>query len=185
MKKIIRLTESDLVRIVKQTIKETSLSRIHKHLMSHDCAVVTAYRHELNNCAYDIQFDDKRLNKYQKKDRNKTLKYALEMNGYGVTRVLGTYVENYLTDNAIEVKEESFFVVNLVDDPKFIDYIITLSKVYCQDSVMIMKKGGNNNYLVGTNLAWPGLGKIVKMGDFKPAKEGEFMTKVNDRPFIV
>jgi len=156
MKKVIRLTESDLVRIVKQTIKETSLSRIHKHLMSHDCAVVTA-----------------------------SLKYALEMNGYGVTRVLGTYVENYLTDNAIEVKEESFFVVNLVDDPKFIDYIITLSKVYCQDSVMIMKKGGNNNYLVGTNLAWPGLGKIVKMGDFKPAKEGEFMTKVNDRPFIV
>ena len=186
MKKIIRLTESDLTKIVKKVILETSLSRVHRHIMQHDCAVITGFRNKMENCAFDVKKKDELLKRFEKKDRNFVLKKALLNNGYGVTDVMGSYVENYMTDNAIEVKEESLFVVNRINDPKFLDFIITLGKVFCQDSVLIIKKGGKNNFMVGTNHAeFPGLDKIVKLEDFKPGYEGEFMTRVNDRPFTL
>jgi hypothetical protein len=158
MKKIIRLTESDLTKIVKKVILETSLSRVHRHIMQHDCAVITGFRNKMENCAFDVKKKDELLKRFEKKDRNFVLKKALLNNGYGVTDVMGSYVENYMT----------------------------LGKVYCQDSVLIIKKGGKNNFMVGTNHAeFPGLDKIVKLEDFKPGYEGEFMTRVNDRPFTL
>ena len=186
MKKIIRLTESDLKKIVKRVILETSLSRVHKHIMEHDCAVITGFREKMVDCAFDVKNKDEFLKRFQKKDRNFVLKRVLLNTGYGVTDVLGSYIEGYMTDNAIEVKEESLFVVNLNDDPKFVDFIVTLGKVYCQDSVLIIKKGGNDNFMVGTNNApFPGLNNVVQLDDFKPGVEGEFMTRVNDRPFTL
>jgi hypothetical protein len=59
-----------------------------------------------------------------------------------------------------------------------------LGELFCQDSVMIIEKGGDNNYLIGTNNSeYPGYGKIEKMGKFKPHVESEFMTRVGDSPF--
>ena len=163
-------------------LNESSLNRVYSHIMEHDCAVITAFRKELVNCLTSEASE--KLSLRDNKSRNKGLKAALLYLKYGITNVEGSYIENYLADNQKEVIEDSYFVVNLKDDPKFIDNIVKLGEIFCQDSVMIMEKGGENNYLVGTNLhTFPGYGEINKLGHFKPAIEDEFMTKVHGRPF--
>lgn len=137
------------------------------------------------NCVGE-EDDERILNIRNNKNRNKNLKAALLSLGYGVTGVKGTYIENYMSDNAIEVKEDSYFVVNLSDDPSFIGNIIKLGEIFCQDSVLILERGGENNYLYGTNESdFPGYGESVPVGSFKPGIESEFMTRVGGRPFTL
>lgn len=166
-------------------LNESSLNRIYSHILNHDCVVITAFRSSMVNCVGE-EDDERILNIRNNKNRNKNLKAALLSLGYGVTAVKGTYIENFMSDNAIEVKEDSYFVVNLSDDPSFIGNIIKLGEVFCQDSVLIMKKGGENNFLYGTNKSdFPGYGESVPVGGFKPGIESEFMTRVGGRPFTL
>jgi hypothetical protein len=179
--------EMERVTSVKpnKSITESSLKRIESHLMKHDCAVITSFRDEMINCAKEIDSEEV-LNIFKNKGKNISLKSALLTLGYGVTKVKGSYIENYLEDNSVEVKEDSFFVVNLNDDSDFIETIIELGEVFCQDSILIMERGGENNYLVGTNYAkYPGYKNIESLGVFTPNKEGQNMTRVNKRPFII
>jgi hypothetical protein len=167
-----------------KVLNESYLNRIHSHIMKHDCAVITAFRNKLINCMSEDNGD--KLNISDNKMRNKRLKSALLSLGYGVTSVEGTYIENYMSDNQVEVKEDSYFVVNLTDNPNFISHIKKLGEMFCQDSVMIVEQGGNNNYLFGTNKSdFPGYGEKIELGHFKPGIEAEFMTKVNGRPFAL
>lgn len=164
-------------------INESSLNRIKSFIDNHQCAVITAFRNQLVNC---LSFDDDetKINIHDNKGRNKKLKAALLYMGYEITKVKGTYIENYMSENSVEVKEDSFFVVNLKNDPKFISNITKLGELFCQDSVLIFDLG--NNYLYGTNNSdFPGLGNEISVGKFKPGIEGEFMTKVSGRPFTV
>ena len=165
-------------------LNESSLNRVYSFIINYDCAIITAFRSKLVNCVDNTEFE--KLNIYDNKGRNKSLKAVLLSLGYGVTKVKGSYIENYLSDNQIEVKEDSFFVVNLSGDPSFIDKIKKLGEMFCQDSVMILEKGGENNYLFGTNNSdFPGYGEISSIGNFKPGVEAEFMTKVDGRPFTL
>jgi hypothetical protein len=167
-----------------KVLNESYLNRIHSHIMKHDCAVITAFRNKLINCMSEDNGD--KLNISDNKMRNKRLKSALLSLGYGVTSVEGTYIENYMSDNQVEVKEDSYFVVNLTDNPNFISHIKKLGEMFCQDSVMIVEQGGNNNYLFGTNKSdFLGYGEKIELGRFKPGIEAEFMTKVNGRPFAL
>ncbi len=112
-------------------------------------------------------------------ERNRQLKAVLLNKGYGVTDVDGTYVEDFGTDAAKEVKEDSFFVVNLKNDPNFKDTITGLGEHFCQDSVLFVPRGGEQSYLIGTNDAdFPGYGNEEETGEFLGGKEGEFMTRV-------
>jgi len=164
-------------------LNESTLNRIHTHVMEHDCSVITAFRNSFVNCLDDDN-DEERLNIRTNKNINKTLKATLLSLGYGVTEVKGTYIENYLSDNEIEVKEDSYFVVNLKDDPDFVDNIIKMGEILCQDSVLIIKQGGDDNYLAGTNKSdFPGHGELVNLGKLKAGIESQFMTTVGGRPF--
>ena len=175
----------DLINKFGKVLTESTLNRVHKHVMKHDCSIITAFRNSFVNCLDDVN-DEKRLNIRTNKNINKTLKSALLSLGYGVTEVKGTYIENYLSDNEIEVKEDSYFVVNLKDDPDSIDNIIKMGEILCQDSVLIIKQGGDDNYLVGTNKSdFPGHGEVVNLGKLKAGVESQFMTKVGGRPFTL
>lgn len=187
-------------------ITETSLNRIYSHLLAHDCAVISAWRtFESQNCADNRPENLRRLTRKEKNRRNaeltanfwdapaeilnqeadKKLTAVLLYSKYKYTAIHGTYVENFMTQNAVEVRENSYFVVNDKDNPEFISDIIKLGEYFCQDSVLIMRKGGENNYLFGTNLSdFPGYHKKVQLGKFKPGIEGEFMTKIGNRPFV-
>jgi hypothetical protein len=167
-------------------LNESSLNRLYQHILNYDCAIITAFRNKLIACTDGTPDSDYELSVKENKHRNRDLKSALLALGYALTKVKGTYIENYLSNNEIEVQEDSYFVVNLNDDPKFINNIKKLGEMFCQDAVMILEKGGENNYLFGTNYSEvPGYGEIRPAGRFKPGIESEFMTKVAGRPFAL
>jgi len=172
----------------KFLLNESSLSRLHQHISEHDTAVITAFRNDpsasegcVSNTSDTGQENPFRANMA----RNKNLKAVLLRKGYGVTRVDGSYIENFDDpDLRKEVSEESFFVVNLKDNPEFIKDIEELGKMFCQDSVLLIPRGGREAYLLGTNETWPGLGDREPVGDFKGGEEAEFMSRVKRRPFV-
>lgn len=189
----------------KYLLSESSLSRVFDHIQEHDCAVITAFRNDpddTTNCLKssggsteetdeESEEESEDLSEaavpgaYDKNmENNRELKATLLEKQYGVTKVKGSYIENFMQKNSIEVQEESLFVVNLSDDPEFVDTIIELGKRYCQDSVLIIPQGGSDAYLHGTNNAeYPGLDKKQTVGDFKAGNEEQYMTKVSGRPF--
>ena len=166
----------------RQFLNESSLSRLYRHMMAHDTAIITAHRGDPSddsNCVDKSQVADDSSNKI----RNRDLKATLMSLGYGVTSVDGSYIEDFNTPAAYEVAEDSFFVVNLEDDPGFTKLIIDLGEGFCQDAVLVVPKGGQGAYLHGTNNSeFPGYGQRVEAGDLSFGREKEFMTKVGGRP---
>ena len=120
-------------------------------------------------------------------ERNRELKALLLRKGYGVTRVDGSYVENFTDPDPlkrVEVSESSFFVVNFPDSPDFVADMKDLGELYCQDSILIIPQGGEGAYLYGTNdTSFPGLGNTEAVGDFIAGREAEFMSRIRGRPF--
>ncbi|NJO63180.1 MAG: hypothetical protein HC836_34665 [Richelia sp. RM2_1_2] len=170
---------------LKEKIFETSLSRIWGHFQNHDSAILTAFRHTMINCANEDDSTGENLQTPQNKDRNKQLSASLMKLGYGITKTSGVFIENYNTEAAKQVKEDSYLVVNLKNDPNFVQNIQKLGEHFCQDSVLIVPQGGKGAYLLGTNhSAFPGFGQKHLVGDFKPAIPSDFMSTVDGkRPF--
>lgn len=173
---------------VEMDVKETSLSRVWSFGQKYDIASITAFRKKMINCIgyREDQVEDKEYSKKENIDRNKDLYAYLIRNGYGVTKVKGSYIENFNTPKAMEVTEDVFFVINSISDPNFFDTIIKLGKVFCQDSVLLKPKN-EKAFLYGTNKSdFPGLDQKYDLGEFKGGMESEFMTKVgkSKRPFV-
>ena len=165
-------------------LSESSLSRIYQHITEHDTALLTAFRDDasdLSSCL-DVAIEGDLSNK----ERNRDLKATLLSLGYGVTAVDGSFIENYGNlDKQVEVKEDSFFVVNLSGRSDFTETITALGTKYCQDSVLIIPQGGNGAYLYGTNKTdYPGIDSTIEVGDFFGGSEAEFMTRVRGRPIV-
>jgi hypothetical protein len=152
---------------LKTIINESSVSRFYEYVLEHDSAILTSFR----------TIPEK--TRQQNLLTNKDLKAYLMEQGYGVTPVKGSYIQNYNTELAKEVKENSYFVVNRKDSPNFVSDIIKLGKKYNQDSVIIINKGGQSSYLYGTNNAeFPGYNQIDQQGRFRPKREDEFMSRI-------
>jgi hypothetical protein len=156
----------------KFIISESGLSRLHDHMMEHDSAILTAFRNEYSN-------DEN----YQ---RNRKLKAQLLSMDYGVTKVDGSYIENFETPQAIEVSEQSFFVSNRTNDAGFVNSIKSLGESNEQDSVLIIPRGGSDAYLIGTREGndFPPFGEKISVGGLKMGREAEFMSKVKGRPIV-
>ena len=126
---------------------------------------------------------------YENKRNNRELSAFLLSQGYGVKNIQGSYIENFGSVDPEkvprEVKEASFFVTNLNNDPEFAEQIINLGKRFCQDSVIIVPKG-EEGYLYGTNKGkYPGLDNKETVGKFMGGETGEFMSRINSRPFVM
>ena len=170
-------------------LNESSISRTYEHIIDHDTAFITAFRDnpgDPTKCRKPSKLKKTQVPAAKQrsmiqpnKERNMFLKAALLERGYGVTDVDGTYVEDFGTKAAKEVKEDSFFVVNLNDDPSFKGFLNGLSEHFCQDSFLYVNRGGESSVLIGTNNSeFPGFGNEAPMGSFLGGKEGEFMTRV-------
>ena len=176
-------------KYTKETLNEmSSLSRVWAHMQEHQTAMITAFRDDPDDdegCVMGPQPVEGEDALDKNKMRNRDLKATLLNFGYGVTAVEGTYIENYMKENAVEVKEDSMFVVNLEDDPKFFANLEMLAQKFCQDSVLLVPQGGEAAYFKGTNGAeFPGLGKSQEVGSFTAGKEAKFMTRVKGRPVV-
>lgn len=170
-------------------LNESSISRIYEHILNHDTAFITGFRDnpgDPTKCRKPTKLKKTQVPAAKQrsmiqsnKERNMFLKASLLERGYGVTDVDGTYVEDFGTKAAKEVKEDSFFVVNLNDDPSFKSFLNGLSEYFCQDSFLYVNRGGESSMLIGTNNSeFPGFGNEASMGSFLGGKEGEFMTRV-------
>ena len=173
----------------KEVLTESGLSRMWTHMQDHQTGMITAFRGDPDDdegCVMGPQPVEGETALDKNKMRNRDLKATLLKFGYGVTAVQGTYIENYMKDNAIEVKEPSFFVHNQENDPKFFANLEMLAQKFCQDSVLLVPQGGEGAYFKGTNGAeFPGLGKSQEVGKFRGGEEGQFMTRVGNRPFVM
>lgn len=162
-------------------LNESSLSRLYRHILDYDTAILTGYRDsvtDMSKCTRNSVEPG-----ISNKIRNRNIKATLLSKKYGVTHVDGSYIENFNTPEAMEVSENSLFVVNLTNDPNFHKDIFKLGEKFCQDSILIIPKGGKGAYLIGTNTSeFPGYGNKVSVGDVSFGDESEFMTKVNNRP---
>jgi hypothetical protein len=101
-----------------------------------------------------------------------------------VTKVIGSYIENFQTPIAVEVGEQSLFVSNRYNDSEFIQNISKLGEEYGQDSVLIIPQGAENAYLFGTSPEgeYPAYGTGESVGSLKMGEEAEFMSRVDGRP---
>lgn len=167
----------------KKFLTESSLSRLHHHIGDHDTAILTAFRNDpadMSKCTDKaIPLEPGETNML----RNRDLKATLLSMGYGVTKVRGTYIEDFDTPEAVEVGENSLFVVNLTNGENFFETMTELAEKYCQDSVLLIPQGGQGAYLLGTNHSdFPGYAQQVVVGNIKMGHEAEFMTRVGGRP---
>jgi len=180
-------------------INEAGLSRIRQDMSDYDTAFITAFRGDINDksmCVYtppsqeELSERDKMGKRGETNKRNnKELSAFLLSQGYGIKNVQGSYIENFgsLDPEKLprEVKEASFFVTNLKNDPEFAEQIINLGKRFCQDSVIIVPKG-EEGYIYGTNNGkYPGLDQKETVGKFMGGKTGEFMSRKGGRPFVM
>lgn len=157
----------------QELLSETKLARIYKFIEEgRPFAMLTAFR------------GDKTVAENNK--RNKKLESDLRSAGYGYSKMKGAYVEDYGTDDAKDVSEASFFVIgNSPDDKEMKDVIVKLGKKYEQDSVFFKPVGKDNGMLIGTNNSdFPGMGKEIDVGKWKPNKAGEFYSKMKGRSFV-
>ena len=184
LKRMTNLMESD----IETEVKETSLSRVWSFGQKYDIASITSFRKNMINCLNynDKQIEGKEYSKKENIERNRDLYAFLLQKGYGVTKVKGSYIENFNTPKAMEVSEDVYFVINNTNDPEFFETMIKLGKYFCQDSVLLKPKEGKA-YLYGTNNSeFPGIDQKYDLGDFKGGNEAEFMTRIgkSKRPFV-
>jgi len=162
-------------------INESSLSRVWEHMEKHDTGTITAFR-SASECNQGEPFS-----KSDNKKRNKSLQAKLNSLRYGVTKVKGSYIEDYDTPQAKEVGEDVFFVVDLDDKGNLEKDLKKLGEEFEQDSILFVPKGGDESRLVGTNKCpngYPGYGKVVSYKHRNIGKSGEFFTRVKGRPFM-
>lgn len=163
-----------------QELMESGLSRIYRSIKKHDYGIITAYRYA-PECGTGEPYTYE-----QNQKRNANLLAKLRARGYGVTSIKGSYIENYGSENAREVGENSFFVVDIQDSGNLRDDILKLGEEFEQDSV-IFGSAGQTGSLIGTNncpSGYPGYRNEMPQGGAIFGKTGEFMSRVKGRPFV-
>ena len=203
------INEQQLRGIIRESLKttintlyESSMNRIHEYVKNYECAIITAWRDELKDVTDNtfkpnhiyhekgkrgnkivgepFSADNNKFNTREKKFYNTQLKDTLRKYGYGIIKVRGSYREY----GKQEAQEESYFVVNLNDDPDFKKKMFEISEYYNQDSFMYSPKGTDEGFLIGTNkAAWPGYGNEEPSNKFKRDVQSIFMSRIGNRGF--
>ena len=175
------LEELKKVLLIEDTLNESSLSRLWQKSKDFDCGIITAWR-SARKCGTGEVYT-----KAENIARNKLLLAKL-LRAFGdVTRVIGSYIENYGSPEAKKAETEtSFFVCDRNGKGNLKEVLQQLGEDFEQDSIAFVPKG-ETAILIGTNHcpdAWPGYGQINKFDKTQYGKSAEFMTKVKGRPFI-
>jgi hypothetical protein len=154
---------------VKQLV-ESSLSRLWETMKQNDTGLITAFRHEY---------------KYKENQQRNTMLLADLRKNYDITPVKGSYIENYGTSEAVEVGENVFFVSDSSKLKNLEGELARLGTKYDQDSVLYVPEGGTKGVLIGLKEGgYPPRGESFSLDHPVFGKEGQFMTKIRNRPFV-
>lgn len=156
----------------KDLIAESSLSRIRQKVDTHDSGAITAFRGEFNKSA--------------NKTRNQALLAYLLKEGYSVTKVKGSYIENYGSKDEVERGEESFFVTDQHDKGNLKEVLEKLGSLYDQDSILWIPKG-TKGQLIGTSKRDNAFPSYKQTMDFSKSEFGKvggaFFSRIRGRQF--
>ena len=182
----------------QETLIESTLNRVMSHIEKHDSAILSAFRNEYS--------------KKENYERSRELRaFVIQEYKYQMTKIKGSFIEGFVSsedrskldtmdpesdeykelasrvEKQVKVSEQSMFVLNSNDDPKFHTRMAELSERYEQDSIMFIPQGGDNIKLYGTRegSTEPPYHEEYNIGSIVLNKEGEFMTQVGGRPFVV
>lgn len=157
-------------------INESGLSRVLQHMGDRSVGFITAFRGGFTK------------NENQQRNR-KLLAELMRINkDFGITKVKGSYIENYGGEAEQEVQEATFMVVSPTegDDGRYLESVLTkLGQKFDQDSVLV-KNYNDKATLIGTTRradSFIKLGERQKVGSFSGGKVAEFMTRIKGRPF--
>ena len=183
-----KANESKVLAKDVMSICESSWSRVIRWMEAHDICTITAFRNRLIDVTdntfipegmevgQEFTLQDNRM-------KNRIMKAKLLSFGYGVTKIYGSWIEGISGTNPKEVAEESFFVVNLKDDPSFYNNLFKLSEYFNQDSFLYKPKGSDTAVLVGTNASdFPGYGEKVDAGQLT-SLPSKFMSRIKNAAF--
>lgn len=179
----------DNLPVNKFSLNESTIKRIKHWVENNDIGIISAFRNQLTDVTENTLIDKEVGDEYSKpenKRRNKELKSVLLDLGYGVTKVYGTYIEGFGSEKQKdeEVDEESFFVVNINEDPDFKDNLFKLSEYYNQDNFLYKEKDSDDAFLVGTNMHnFPGYEEEKYIGQFYEKVTSQFMSRIGSTGF--
>lgn len=164
----------------KEFLNESGLSRVWKQTQEHDFGTITGFRYA-PDCGKGEPYS-----KADNMKRNKSLVAKLQALRYGVTKIKGSYIENYGSKNEREVGENSFIIIDIQDKGTLKKDLLKLGEEFDQDSI-IFGKAGKGGALIGTNKCpdgYPDYHQEAKQGGAIFGKTGEFMSRVKGRPFV-
>lgn len=160
-------------------LTEASLVRLYGHTVNRNVGAISAFRGR-----YTLS---------ENRTRNAKLASDIRSAGFGYYKMEGHYIEGYKTDKQKDVHEEAFFIIGDEgnDNGKLKGFLRKAGARYNQDSVLYKAFNNKNAILIGTQSAdedgnpvtFPGLGKEVSVGEFKPMRMGEFYSKMKGKSF--
>jgi len=161
-------------------INEASMVRLYQHTVERNIGIISASRG--------------RYTKSENLDRSRKLESDIRASGFGFYRLEGHYIEGYKTDKAKDVKERCYLVIGekMADNGNLKGILKKLGSKYNQDSILYKPYNDKKAYLIGTqatdeegnSVDFPGLGREVSVGEFKPMKVGEFYSRMKGKPFV-
>lgn len=162
-------------------INESSLSRIYRQNILHDCGAMTAWR-KAEDCGQGRVYTHQ-----ENAQRNRSLLAKLIARGYGATTLHGRYPEGgHITT------EDSYFIVDMDDQGTLEHDMRAWGAQFDQDSVLIIPKGTvegkSKAFLLGTNTCrgnWIAYGAKEVFNHGKFGYDSKIYTSyVNGRPFL-
>jgi len=166
-------------------LHEASLSRCYRQTKQYDSGLITASRKTIKDYKQDCKVIEN-ITRKQNRKRNAKLSSDL-LKKYSVTSVRGAYIENYKQNDAVEVGENSYFIVDIENRGNLRKDLMGFGEKWNQDSVVYIPMGGTSGQLIGTSLCntYPNYKETIILSNPVFGKNGEFMTKVHGRPFIL
>jgi beta-glucosidase/6-phospho-beta-glucosidase/beta-galactosidase len=162
-----------------QMLDEASLVRLWQHTQERNIGIITAYRGR-----YPVS---------ENKKRNSQLQAEIRSAGFGFYKVEGRYIEGYGSEVSKDVKEQAFLVIGEKgnDNGKLKGILKKFGTKYDQDSILYKSFDGKG-MLIGTQdkdedgnaVEFPGMGKEISVGDFKPMKVSQFYSRMKGKPFV-
>ena len=168
-------------------VDESSITRLMRNNEKHDCICITAYRSNREKDENGVVH--KRRAKVSNQAANNALGAVLRKMGYDITKVVGKYPEE--GGQQKDIKENSWFVVNVNDDPDFLDVCADLAESDEQDSILFIPRGcfqtGRGCFLYGTKNdpdAWVGYHEKKMTDGITINGDSPFETRISGKRFV-
>jgi len=118
---------------------------------------------------------------------NELLAAEMACLSYGIVKINGSSIEDYETQNAKEVGDNLYFIIDHHNKGDLKTDLMILGEKFNQESVLFVHKGGVDSELIGTVFGkrFIGYRHVRELKDIVFDESGNFQARVDGRPFIL